>query len=231
MALRSRRFARLAYGKKLPRWLAWFQGLGLPDSVLDVGCGSGDALVNMWQQGFRSVVGCDPHLEHPFDNGELQLIKAEAAGVKGCFDVVMAHHSFEHMADPHDAIEQLRRLARRRIVLAVPVPGFGWREYGVNWVGLDPPRHLHIVTPNGMRRLADAHGLCVARTYFEPDSLYLWGSEQYEADVPLRDGRSYYANREALTPEQVTAYDRRARELSAAGDGDVAVFFLEPVGC
>jgi hypothetical protein len=44
------------------------------------------------------------------------------------------------------------------MVLEVPVPGNSWRTYGVNWVGLDAPRHLHIVTPEGMRRLAEALG-------------------------------------------------------------------------
>jgi SAM-dependent methyltransferase len=152
----------------------------------------------------------------------------DPAEVQSQFDVVMAHHSFEHMPDPHQTIEQLRRLALKRIVIAVPVPGFGWREYGVNWVALDPPRHLHLLTPEAMHRLADAHDLHVTHMYFVPDSMSLWASEQYAADIPLRDRRSYHENPNALTGEQVAEYDRRAWEISGAEAGDAAVFLLEP---
>lgn len=229
IALRSGRFARIAYGEDAPPWLQWLQGLSLPDSILDVGCGGGGALADMWHEGFSCLTGCDAYLNEPFDNGELRLVKADPADMRGSFDVVMAHHSFEHMPDPHRTMEQLRRLAQGRIVLTVPVPGFGWREYGVNWFALDAPRHLHILTPEAMDRLADEHGLRVAHMYYEPLSLSLWASEQYAADIPFLDSRSYNENPDALSPERVADYERRARELSAAGDGDVAVFFLEHV--
>ena len=228
LALRSGRLASFAYRGQTAPWLRWFQGLSLPESVLDVGGGAGYVLANMWQQGFSGMVGCDPYLKEQFDNGELRLVKAGLAEMEGSFDVVMAHHSFEHIPDPHRSMADLKRLARRRVVITTPITGFGWREYGVNWVGLDPPRHLHILSSKGMHQLADAHGLRVARMYFEPESLYLWGSDQYLADIPLRDSRSYFENPDAFGPERVAEYKRRACELSAAGDGDVAVFLLEP---
>jgi hypothetical protein len=185
-------------------------------------------LFNLWQEGLSHLTGCDPHLDESRDNGSVQLIKADPAEVHGSFDVVMALNSFEHLEDPHRTIDVLRGLARRRIVLYVPVPGFSWRTYGVNWVGLDAPRHLHILTPRGMRRLAEAHGLRVARWYFVRASMYVWGSEQYAADIPWHDQRSYAENPDVLSREQIVEYERRAEEIRASGDGDQAVFLLEP---
>jgi SAM-dependent methyltransferase len=227
-ALRWHGFARVAYGPRMPPWVGWFQGLGLPTSILDVGCGSGRTLFNLWQEGLSELTGCDPHLDESSDNGAVRLIKADPAALDGRFDVVMALNSFEHMADPHRTMDVLKKLAGRRIVVDVPVPGYSWRTYGVNWLGLDAPRHLHLLTPEGMRRLADAHGLRVAHWYFVSASMYLWGSEQYAADIPWRDERSYAENPDALTANQAAEYDRRADELRAAGDGDQAVFLLEP---
>ena len=182
----------------------------------------------MWQQGFSCLTGCDPYLDNEVDVGGLRLIKADPLELEDSFDVVMAHHVFEHMASPHRTIDVLRRLTRKRLVIRVPVPGFAWRKYGVNWVALDPPRHLHIVSPEGMRRLAEAHGLSIVASYYDSWSLQFWGSEQYEADIPLRDPYSLAENIDVLAPEQLAHYEERSRELNAARDGDAAVFLLEP---
>jgi SAM-dependent methyltransferase len=227
IALRSRRFASITYRNGEPSWLRWFRGLGLPQSVLDVGCGSGQLLLNLRQEGFSCLTGCDPYLENEPDNGELRLVKADPGELEDSFEVVMAHHSFEHMPDPHRAMRTLRRLALKRIVISVPVPGFAWREYGVNWRALDPPRHLHILSPEGMRRVAEAHDLRITDWYCDSGPIQFWLSEQYAADrYPLYHsmGPSY----DALESEQRANYARRARELNEAGDGDTAVFVLEP---
>jgi SAM-dependent methyltransferase len=228
-ALRSRRLARVAFGSAVPSWVAWFEGLGLPTSVLDVGCGSGQTLFNLWQEGFSCLTGCDPYLDKSRDLGEVHLVRADPSELDGRFDAVTALDAFEHMPDPHRTIDVLRRLAVRRIVLHVPVPGSSWRTYGVDWYGLDAPRHLHLITPQGMSRLAEAHGLRIVNWYFAPLTWHLWASEQYAADIPLYDERSYFENPTVLSPEQVADYERRARAIIAAGDGDQATFLLEPV--
>jgi hypothetical protein len=182
----------------------------------------------MWHEGLSCLTGCDPYLEEELETDGVRLIKADAAELVDSFDVVMTHHSFEHMADPHGSMETLRRLLRRRLVIRVPVLGFAWREYGVDWLGLDAPRHLHITSREGMRRLVEAHGLRVVHDYCDSGTDQFWASEQYAADIPLRDPRSFYDNPAALTAARLSAYEQRARELNAAGDGDSAVFLVEP---
>ena len=93
-------------------------------------------------------------------------------------------------------------------MIRVPVPGFAWREYGVDWVGLDPPRHLHIVSPEGMRRLAEAHGLSIVASYWDSWSLQFWGSEQYEADIPLRDPYSLTREHRCARTRAVGAFQK-----------------------
>jgi len=202
------------------------------DAILDVGSGSGQVLLDMMQAGFSNLTGIDPYIQAGVTFGpRARILKRHLHELDGTFDLVLMSHSFEHMEDPAAALHETARLLRpgRFLVVRVPVAGtYAWHEYGTDWVQLDAPRHIFLHTENSIRRLADQAGFTLRDVRYDSSSFQFWASEQYRQDIPLHDERSYGVNpsRSSFTRAQIAAYERKAAELNARGDGDQACFYL-----
>lgn len=154
-----------------PEWLGWFagSGLGRDAAILDVGCGSGALLLGLRRWGFTDLVGADPYLTGSTSAAPgVDLLPCRLEEVsRDDFQVVIFHHSLEHVDDPVRMLQLARdRLAGAevRIVVALPVAqGPVWEEYRDNWVGLDPPVHRFVPTIEGLRRLAARVGMRTGR--------------------------------------------------------------------
>jgi 2-polyprenyl-3-methyl-5-hydroxy-6-metoxy-1,4-benzoquinol methylase len=146
-----------------------------PRSVLDVGCGEG-VLTEQWARRFERIVGVD--LEHPALRSEwerrtapnLEFCAAEATALPfaaDAFDLVCAIEVLEHVADPHAALEEMARVARRFLLVSVPreplwralnlVRGAYWRSLG------NTPGHLNHWSARGLQTLAARYGRVVER--------------------------------------------------------------------
>jgi SAM-dependent methyltransferase/O-antigen/teichoic acid export membrane protein len=203
--------------------------IGLDSRVLDVGCGTGKLLHRMAALGFRNLVGVDPLLPNEVGRGNGVRIRAcrlEDVGEEK-FDVVMFHHSLEHVANPLRALQAAARLLVRdgKCLVRLPVVGYAWERYGANWVELDPPRHLWVPTEKAMEILAESAGLRVERVEHDSTDFQFWGSELCVRGVPLRgiDGSNLGAY---FCREEVEEFKRNADELNRQHQGDAAVFFL-----
>ena len=236
----------LGRGGVLGRWLVkrhpsnvppyWLMkkglGLGLGSKILDVGTGRGELLVELRALGFRRLTGVDPFIASDVSHGRgVKVLKATLDEVRGEFDFVMLHHSFEHMPRPASVLERLHTLVRRGryVLLRIPLAGtYAWREYGADWVNLDAPRHLCLHTPRSVRILAARAGFEVDEVIYDSTGLQFAGSEQYRRDIPLYDPRSVYVNPEKsiFAPGQLESFEERAAELNEQGDGDMACFYL-----
>lgn len=87
-------------------------------SLLDVGCGRG-YFVNMLS--VPRIVGCD--LLDRADLGTADYVTASAERLPfraRSFDVVTCFHTLEHMRDVDAAIAELKRVARRQLIVIVP---------------------------------------------------------------------------------------------------------------
>lgn len=200
--------------------------------ILDVGCGSGLLLNALADLGFRNLLGVDPFLPGDVqrDNG-VKLLKTSLSGITGEFDVIMFHHSFEHLADPHESLNAAQRLLSPggHCVIRMPtVTCYAWRYYGTNWVQLDAPRHFCIHSVESVRILADRSGLELSEIKYDSTAFQFWASEQYGRDISLYDPRSYAVapGRSIFTKKQIEVFQRRAAELNGADMGDQAVFYL-----
>jgi len=219
----------------VPPYLDWlaFMKLDLDAAVLDVGCGAGALLREMRRDGFRDLQGVDPFISADLDlGGGLRIHRRDLAAQGGHFDLIMLHHSLEHMPDQKDVMAHLRRLVRPRGWLLIRVPvvdSVAWREYGVDWVQLDAPRHLYLHTRRSLDRLAAGAGFENRRLLHDATGFQFWGSEQYRRDVPLRDSRSIASHPEhpLFDRAELAGFDHRAGELNARGEGDQAVFFYQ----
>lgn len=215
---------------RFPDWLGP-AGVTADDAILDVGCGAGELLYKMRDMGFRNLNGADPFIAGEIDSGGVRIRKAFLKDLSGAYDLVMFHHSFEHVPDPEATLREAARLTKpgKRVLIRVPLAGkFAWRKYGVDWVGLDAPRHFFLHTEASLKMLADKAGLDLERIEYDSWSLQFWGSEQYRQDISLRSDRSWGTNpkQAPFTEAEVDEFKREATRLNEIGDGDQACFYL-----
>jgi SAM-dependent methyltransferase len=208
-------------------------GLDRDARILDVGAGAGHTLFTFHDWGFRHLLGVDPYVDEDlrYANGVV-VLRAELHDVDGTFDLVMFHHSFEHVGDPAATLAAARaRLSPAgRILIRMPVAAESWRRYGADWVELDAPRHLHVHTVDSLRHLAHSTGLELRETVWETDGFELWGSEQYRRDIPLTDPRSHDVGGRGgvFSRREMRGFERRARELNRTARAGRASFWLAP---
>jgi SAM-dependent methyltransferase len=170
------------YGSANPlvrRMMTSFEGdldellrLADPGSLLDVGCGEG-VLVHRWAalRGATRIVGVDleeeslqrgwaareaPNLEYRIGHAEsLPFGDRE-------FDVVSAIEVLEHVADPARSLAEMRRCARRHLLVSVPREPL-WRMLnmlrGAYWPALgNTPGHVNHWSRRAFVRLLARHG-------------------------------------------------------------------------
>ena len=208
--------------------------LGPGSGVLDVGSGAGETLVALRHCGFSDLVGVDPFVAEDvtYESG-VRVLKAELSDLTRQFDLVLANHSLEHVPDARAALRDIHRLLKpgHYAVVRIPVVARAWREYGVNWVQLDAPRHLFLYPARAFQSLAEGAGFAVDEVAYDSTAFQFWGSEQYARDIPLADERSFFVNpsNSIFTPEEIASFGARAEELNRAGEGDQAVFYLRRV--
>lgn len=239
---RTRRFlgertaigALLALASKEPEHFDWLRRakVGLGSRILDLGCGAGKLLLKLQRDGFRSLLGADPFLESDidYDNG-VRILRRGLESLEGSFDLVMLHHSFEHLPDPAGALASLaaRIVPGGTLLLRIPVADcWARRKYGVHWVAWDAPRHLFLHTPRSIALLAARAGFEVSETVYDSGTQQFASSELYLRGVPyVEHGRYKPGNSpESFSFEQWRTWAREAAELNARRDGDTACFYL-----
>lgn len=210
----------------------WFRftNTSLDSTILDVGCGAGELLLRLAKEGFRNLTGIDAFVAADLRYPGVAVVKTPVDDFAGTFDVVMAHHCFEHMADPMRAMASLAKLVRpgRFLLVRTPVAGcWAWREYGPDWVQLDAPRHLCIQTERSMARLARGAGLELVDVVYDSTEFQFLGSEQYRRNVPLTHPDSFWGVSAApVEANELFALRTRATQLNLKRDGDAACFYL-----
>jgi SAM-dependent methyltransferase len=206
--------------------------------ILDVGCGSGLLLRKLQALGFRQLVGIDPFLPGDQQLGPNLLARsltelAYEAG-RAQFDLVMFHHSLEHMPDTVEALALAARLLRPGGVCLVRLPvasSEAWSLYGTNWVELDAPRHFFLHTPHSLGLAARRAGLTLNHMALECDSLPYWGSELYRRGLTLYDPerQAMRSPRSVFSVEEMRAFARRAWAAARRGRGGPAAFYFQRV--
>ena len=200
--------------------------------ILDVGCGNGALLCHLRGDGFKSLTGIDPLMEKDivYSNG-VRILKRQLGEMDGSFDLIMLHHSFEHMPDPVDTIRHLYRLLRndRRLLIRLPLAdSYARRHYGIHWVQMDAPRHLFLHTKRSMELLAETTGFEIEDIVYDSTEFQFWGSEHYKRGISLMDPQSQVLLKggPALKSKEMKEYRKKADELNANHEGDSACFYL-----
>jgi ubiquinone/menaquinone biosynthesis C-methylase UbiE len=92
------------------------------------------------------------------------------------FDAVTINHVIEHVPDPVSLLKECRRILKPGGTIALATPNsqsLGHHIFKNNWRGLEPPRHLQILSAKATKTLFASAGFkqITVRTY---NSLYVW---------------------------------------------------------
>lgn len=202
------------------------------DAILDIGCGTGRLLQRMAMGGFSDLTGLDPYISQDitYDSG-VHIIKQDitdfSSQTKKKFRLIMLHHSFEHMPNPHEVIYSLTSLLDKDGILLIRVPlvdSYAWRTYKENWVQLDAPRHFYLHTKKSMGLLFSKAGLKLETTLYDSSAFQIYGSEFYMHNISLSHApkaRKYFGK------SKIKQFSQLARQLNEQQDGDQACFYLK----
>ena len=200
------------------------------DRIADVGCGNGQLLYELHVSGFKDLHGFDPFLENESRLGAgLQLWKKELEQTDLYFDVLMMHHSFEHMADPQQVFKTCfeRLNPGGRLLVRCPVADAAvWKEKQSLWVQLDAPRHMSIPSTQGFLAAAQRSGFEVQEIIFDSTSFQFWGTALYEQGEKLDSGKVSTL----FSEKQLVEWEQKAIQYNQEGVGDQACFFCVKAG-
>ncbi len=214
--------------QKGPEYFDWIKNLELQeeDRIADIGCGAGVALHQLAYSGFKNLQGFDPYIRQETRRPGLSISKKSLEQLEGTFDVVMLHHSFEHLPDPNIALKQLVRLLNRggKLLIRLPVTdGLVWQTEREFWFQLDAPRHLFIPSLRGMEILGNRHGLQLEKVVFDSTASQFWGTELYK-----RNGNfiTFDLSRNCST-QDLKSFEKKAKILNDMNKGDQAGFYFK----
>lgn len=222
-----------AFTKRESQHFDWFRraGVDLDSRIVDVGCGAGKLLLQLRRDGFSKLLGADPFIAQEIDYGDgLRIRKASLAELEGPFDLLMLHHSYEHMPDPKGVLQELRRLVADDGMVLVRIPvadSYARRKYGVHWFNWDPPRHLYLHTVRSISVLAEMAGFELAEVVYDSGMLQ-FGSEGRLRRSCRPGNREAVHGRADFTPEEREAVSQFVEQLNLLRDGDTAAFYLRP---
>jgi SAM-dependent methyltransferase len=190
--------------------------------VLDVGAGSGRLVQILRALGFKAK-GVDMFRDKtnhfvPYDSLD------EASGI---WDLVMFHHSLEHMTDHIEVLRKVRMLLAPggTCIVRIPLANWAWRYYGRDWFQLDAPRHYLIHTPASFEIAARAGGFQIAKVLYDSGPGQFIFSEFVRRGIPIFEGKA----NELFSAETLANFTRQTELLNFCEMGDQASFFLTAV--
>lgn len=218
-------------GKEIPVWLKKAK-IEKQLSILDVGCGSGQTLLELKEYGFTNLSGIDPYINNDilYENG-ICIKKTDLSEISRKYDVIMLHHSYEHMPDPFSTMRSLYNILKKEGLLLIRIPtvsSYAWQKYQANWVQLDAPRHLFLHSLKSMEIITHECGFSIEKIAYDSWSFQFWGSEQYIKGIPLMDKKTNRIRRDRsiFSKYQINKFKRKARMLNKKKIGDSICFYL-----
>lgn len=200
--------------------------------ILDIGCGRGHLLCDLFNMGFHNVEGVDKYVPEQINyEFGVKVLKKELAELPGnYYDILMMHHVLEHMGDQLSVLKECYRILKsgRYLMIRIPVKNYAWEKYKTDWIQIDAPRHYYIHTVESFKHLVSKTAFTIKKIVFDSSEFQFWGSEQYKKDIPLMAPNSYFINPggSIFSENELTGFNAKAKELNLNNSGDQAAFYL-----
>jgi SAM-dependent methyltransferase len=140
--------------------------------VLEVGCGSGSALLALQNLGWATCgVDTDPQAVATAQRKGLKVSVGSLLSSHfpdAHFDAVLIQHVFEHLFDPIETLRECVRVLKRggRLILVTPnSKSLGHYLFGPNWIHLHPPNHLYLYQRKLLKLLAERAGFAEVQSF------------------------------------------------------------------
>jgi SAM-dependent methyltransferase len=180
------RLKRLAKRILVPRPATRDPEFPRPGRMLDLGCGSGAFLHHMRRNGWETH-GVEISAEAARVGRERAGLDifggtlAEAAYPSDYFDYIRSNHSFEHLMNPGETLDEMRRVVKPggKLLIGVPnIAGLNARIFKQYWWYLGAPVHPFNYSPRTLRGMVRKHGFVVDRVAYSGDYSGILGSLQ-----------------------------------------------------
>ena len=154
--------------------------------LLDIGCGSGWFISTMRDRGWE-VQGVEPNraaAEFGTRTKGLRIFPGSLLDAKlpsEHFDYVRLNHSFEHIENPNQVLDEIYRIVARDGKVMIGVPnreGFNARIFGPYWWHLALPLHPFSYSTETLSRMLVKHNFKVEKVTFNTDHQGILGSLQ-----------------------------------------------------
>lgn len=214
-------------------WIYRRLGMQPHHRVLDVGSGYGEKILEIQSAGIRKAVGVDLFIDADVRINDVAVVKKGTIDdIDETFDIIVFHHSLEHIPDQLQTLQRARSLlaAGGRVLVRIPtVTSQAYAEYREKWYQLDAPRHLYLHSHQSFDHLAQASGLKIVDRWCDSTSLQFILSEQYRRGISLFDRRSYIVNasESGFTAEQIRQFEQKTEAANRSLQGDQICFVLE----
>lgn len=197
--------------------------------ILDVGCGAGAYINDLSDIGFLNVSGIDPFLEKELEYANGVVIrKMFLEQVVEQYDVILSHHSFEHVPQPLETLTSIKRLLRPGGVclLTIPVAEDLYRQYGRDCYLIQAPQHFFLYSMKSMAVLTKKVGLRVEKIMRDATTTSNWYkySELWRRDVSCNEAGGILDK--YFTRKELAEFARTERDLNRQGKGDNITFIL-----
>jgi len=139
---------------------------GEGNSVIDIGCGSGMLVDRLAKIGYQAT-GLDwsaPAIEYARNHyqGEYILADVEQGLDTGSkFNCAVASHILEHLENPHEFLQSVKRIVELDGYLVIAVPNLDWWNPNSIYRSVSTvfdPEHVVGYSPKGVGRLLEANG-------------------------------------------------------------------------
>ena len=200
--------------------------------ILDVGTGSGMVPYVLGLDHSDLVSGIDPFATPKAGTVTTHSEQKDLHGISGTFDLIMFHHSLEHVDDIQSTLSAAKeRLGSDgRIIIRIPtISSYAWRTYVESWYQLDAPRHRTIPSRRGLVLLAERCGLSIIHTYDDSTESQFWISEYVLRGLSTMDSEKGYLQFRSAPQSRLKLfkYKMQAKKLNRAHDGDQTVIVLK----